>query len=252
MKKREKKQKRFLNNMEQRYFYVLPEKVYKDELIIENEEYHHLYKVLRKRKGDLIHVVDGKGNDYLVELKEFKNGKAIGKILERYFMPNETKSFFALGIGIIKGERMDMIFEKGTELGVSAFYPILSQRSIVNPGNLKIERWRNIVLSAMKQSRRSILPYVYEPISLIDFLKKVQDFDFKILLDEEGENHFEIKEDSKKILIVAGPEGSFTDDEKKLFERENFLKVKIGKRIMRTETALIAGLSILIFLKKET
>lgn len=251
MKKKEKKQKKYLNDMEQRYFYVLPEKIYKDEVIIENDEYHHLYKVLKKRKGDLIHVVDGKGNDYLVRIEEFKKGKAIGKILEKYFMPNETRSFFALGIGIIKGERMDIIFEKGTELGVSAFYPILSERVVVNPKNLKIERWKKIVLSAMKQSKRSILPYVFAPLPLNDFLKETNDFDTKILLDEQGENYFEIKDDSKKILIVAGPEGSFTDEEKKLFEREGFLRVRIGKRIMRTETAVIAGLSIFIFLKKE-
>ncbi len=240
-----------MNNMEERYFYVSPDKVYKNKLIIENEEYYHLYKVLRKRKGDLIHVVDGKGNDYLVRIEGFENGKAIGEIIETHFMPNETKTFFALGIGIIKGERMDMIFEKGTELGVSAFYPILSERVVVNPGNLKIERWRKIVLSAMKQSRRSILPYVYPPLFLTQFLKETNIFDFKILLDEEGENHFEIKNDSQKILIVAGPEGGFGDEEKKLFEKENFLRVKIGKRIMRTETALIAGLSIFIFFKKE-
>lgn len=237
--------------MEERYFYVLPDKIYKNEVIIENEEYHHLYKVLRKRKGELIHVVDGKGNDYLVKIIEFKNGKAICKILEKKFMPNEIKSFFALGMGIIKGERMDMIFEKGTELGVSAFYPILSERVVVNPKDLKIERWRKIVLSAMKQSRRSILPYVSKPLTLNDFLKETNDFDVKILLDEQGENNFEIKNDSEKILIVAGPEGSFTNEEKKLFEREGFLRVRIGKRIMRTETALITGLSIFIFLKKE-
>ncbi|MEO0241037.1 MAG: RsmE family RNA methyltransferase [candidate division WOR-3 bacterium] len=237
--------------MEERYFYVSPDKIYKNEVIVENEEYYHLYKVLRKKKGDLIHVVDGKGNDYLVKIEEFKNCKAIGKILEKHFMPNETNSFFALGIGIIKGERMDMIFEKGTELGVSAFYPILSERVVVNPKNLKIERWRKIVLSAMKQSRRSILPYVYDPLPLNQFLKETKNFDTKILLDEEGENSFEIKENSEKILIVAGPEGSFTKDEKKLFEQEGFFKVKMGKRIMRTETAIIAGLSIFVFLKKE-
>ncbi len=238
--------------MEIRYFYISPDAIYKDKVIIAGEEYNHLYKVLRKTKGDLIHVVDGKGNDYLVELEKIGDGSAVGKVVKKLRMPNETATFFAIGTGVIKGERMDIIFEKATEMGVSAFYPIISRRTVVNPGEIKLERWKKIVKSAMKQSRRSILPYVSEPLSVPDFLKETTNFDTKVLLDEEeGVSFWELESFGNRVLILVGPEGSFTHDEKDLFERYSFMKVRMGKRIMRTETALLVGVAISMFLKKE-
>jgi|Deesub1362B_J571_1020462.scaffolds.fasta_scaffold00050_30 16S rRNA (uracil1498-N3)-methyltransferase len=238
--------------MEIRYFYVSPDAIHKDKVIIAGEEYHHLCRVLRKKSGDLIHVIDGKGNDYLVELERVGDGSAVGTIIKKLRMPNETATFFAIGAGIIKGERMDIIFEKATEMGVSAFYPIISQRTVINPEGIKLERWKRIVKSAVKQSRRSILPYVSEPLGVPDFLKKITDFDTRILLDEEGEISFwNLESWGNRVLIVVGPEGSFTRDEKDLFKKYNFLKVKMGERIMRTETALLVGVAISMFLKKE-
>jgi len=237
--------------MEERYFYVPSDLIYKDKVIIEGEEYFHLCKVLRRKEGDIVHVVDGKGNDYIVKIEKIEDNKAHGVILEKLERPNETKYFFALGIGILKKDKMDIIFEKGTELGVSSFYPIISERTIPNPKGFKIDRWRKIVLNAMKQSRRSILPYINEPIPLKEFFKEVRDFDVKILLDEEGENSFEKIGEGNKFLMVVGPEGSFTKEEKEEFEKEGFLRVKMGKRIMKSETASLIGVGILMFLKKE-
>lgn len=238
--------------MEARYFYVTPDAIYKDKVIIAGEEYYHLHKVLRKRKGDLIHVVDGKGNDYLVQLDRVGDGSAVGTIVKKLRMPNETATFFGVGVGILKGERMDIVFEKGTEMGVSVFYPIISERTVALAEGVKVERWRRIARSAMKQSRRSILPTVHEPMELKYFLKETIDFDTKILLDEEGSITFrEIGEEKSRVLIVVGPEGSFTPSEKKLFENYGFLRVKMGNRIMRTETALLVGIAITMFLKKE-
>jgi 16S rRNA (uracil1498-N3)-methyltransferase len=238
--------------MEERYFYVPPDLIYKNKVIIEGDEYYHLHKVLRKKKGDVIHVVDGEGNDYVVKIEKIEKSRIHGIILEKLERPNETKNFFALGISVLKNrDKMDMIFEKGTELGVRCFYPIISERTIPNPKGLKIDRWRKIVLNAMKQSRRSILPYISEPISLKEFFKEVKDFDVKVLLDEEGENSFYKIKEGNKFLIVVGPEGSFTKDEKEEFEKEGFLRVKMGKRIMKSETASLIGLGILMFFKKE-
>jgi len=238
--------------MEERYFYVPPDLIYKNRVIIEGDEYLHLHKVLRKKKDDIVHVVDGKGNDYVVKIEKIEDSKAHGIILEKLEKPNETKNFFALGISVLKNEdKMDIIFEKGTELGIRGFYPIISERTIPNPKGLKIDRWRKIVLNAMKQSRRSILPYINGPISLKEFFEEAKDFDIKILLDEEGENSFHEIGEGNKFLIAVGPEGSFTKEEKGEFEKEGFLRVKMGKRIMKSETASLIGLGILMFLKKE-
>jgi len=238
--------------MEERYFYTPSELIYKDKVIIEGEEYFHLCKVLRKKKGDVVHVVDGKGNDYVVKIEKVEDNKAHGIILEKLEKSNETEKFFALGISVLKNrDKMDIIFEKGTELGLKGFYTIISERTIPNPKGFKIDRWKKIVLNAMKQSRRSILPYINGPISLKEFFKEAKDFDVKILLDEEGENSFENIGEGNKFLIAVGPEGSFTKEEKEGFEKEGFLRVKMGKRIMKSETASLIGVGILMFLKKE-
>lgn len=241
-----------MGDMEIRYFYVTPDAIYKDKVIIAGEEYYHLYTVLKKNKGDLIHVVDGRGNDYLVQLERVGEGSAVGTIIKKLRMPNEPATFFGIGVGILKGERMDIIFEKATEMGVSAFYPIISERTVVIPEGNRVERWRRVVKSAMKQSRRSILPTVYEPMEVEEFLKETMVFDTKILLDEAGKITFrEVIKEGSKVLIAVGPEGSFTPSEKELFESYGFLRVKMGKRIMRTETALLVGIAIAMFLKKE-
>jgi 16S rRNA (uracil1498-N3)-methyltransferase len=199
-----------------------------------------------------VRVVDGKGNEYTVLIYKDGYSYAEGKIVDKRRKPNEIPFYLTLGCGILKGERMELLIEKGTEIGSYAFFPLLTERTVVNPGENKVMRWRKIALSAMKQSRRSILPHVYDPMTLHEFCERVYDFDVKILLSERGKSRPKSNLGTvQKVVIVAGPEGSFTDKETEFLRKEGFVEWNLGMRTLRTETALIAGSVLFLYFQRE-
>ncbi len=238
--------------MDIRYFYVPRKDINGNKVYILGQEYLHLYRVLRKRKGDMIKVVDGEGGEYSVLLTKTDDGFAEGEIIERRRKPNEIPFDLAFACGILRGERMELLIEKGTELGVNRFFPLLTERTLPDPGEAKIERWRKIAISAMKQSRRSILPKIENPMNLREFCKEVYDYDIKILLNEKSKKKPEIKGgDIRKSVIVAGPEGSLKEEEIDYLRKEGFIEWNLGLRTLRTETALLFAGMIFLYLNQE-
>ena len=217
-----------------------------------NDEYNinHVINVMRRDVGDFIEI--GSNNkSYKAEIISLSPLEV--KILEE---KDSTESNINIDIyqGLPKFDKMELIIEKATELGVSNIYPVEMQRSVVKLDKKsklkKIERWNKIAESAAKQSKRDIVPEVKDVIKLkdIDFNK----YDLNIFLDTKEENNnlekiYEEIKDLKNISIVIGPEGGLSDE-----EREELIKytkpIKLGKRILRTETASIVIVSILQYL----
>ncbi len=238
--------------MDIRYFYVPKQDIRGNKVYILGQEYLHLSKVIRKTKGDIVRVVNGEGDEYTVVLTKTGDGFAEGEIVEKRRKPNEVPFDLALACGVLKGERMEMLIEKGTELGVNTFFPLLTQRTIPDPGPTKLSRWRKIAISSMKQSRRSILPKIENPMNLREFCDKIRDYDVKILLNEKSKERPFIKNKNiRKAVIVAGPEGSFTNDEIQFLKREEFIEWNLGVRTLRTETALLFAGAIFLYLNQE-
>ncbi|MEN3045529.1 MAG: RsmE family RNA methyltransferase [Candidatus Hydrothermales bacterium] len=238
--------------MDIRYFYVPKKDIKNDRVYIFGQEYIHLHKVLRKRQGDVIKVVNGEGDEYTVVLLKTEDGYAEGKIIEKRRKPNEIPFDLAFACGVLKGERMDILIEKGTELGVTRFFPLLTERTVVDPSENKVLRWNKIAISAMKQSKRSVLPIVEKPVSLSEFGNLVSDYDLKILLNERVKTRPEIKEDNfRKVVIVAGPEGSFTQDEIDFLKGIGFNEWNLGLRTLRTETALLFAGMVFLYLSER-
>ena len=238
--------------MDIRYFYVKKSDIRDNKVFIVGEEYNHLYRVLRKRPRDIIKVVDGEGDEYTVILTKTDGGYAEGDIIERRRRPNEIPFELAFACGILKGERMELLIEKGTELGVTKFIPLLTERTEVDPGEGKFLRWNKIAISAMKQSRRSVLPLIEKPMNLEEFCYYVNSYDFKILLNEKIKARPEVKDKNfNKAVIVAGPEGSFTQEEINYLRRKGFEEWNLGLRTLRTETALLFAGMILLFLTER-
>ncbi len=230
-------------------FYARPENVGKERVSILGKEARHIFQVLRHKVGDKISVVDGRGMEYEVELEAVSLERVQGRILERRKGEREPLTRVTLAQSIPKGSRMDYLIEKATELGVDRVIPVVSARSQVLPdGDSKVRRWRRIALSAMKQSGRSILPAVEGVIRLPELLDSIEEQDLSLIAWEGGGKRLgELLHDGiQSVLLVVGPEGGFQESEVNLVTRKGALAVTLGKRTLRSETAGIALLTVLL------
>ncbi|TAK53016.1 MAG: 16S rRNA (uracil(1498)-N(3))-methyltransferase [Bacteroidetes bacterium] len=223
------------------YFYCPPENIKDDQVVVEGEEFAHLTHVMRKREGDMIRVVNGKGIAYDVELVSLKKKAAEGKIRESYVHHNEARQQITVAVGLLKNpHRFDFLIEKVTELGVTTIIPLTTSRTI--PSHTKIERWQKLALSAMKQSCRSFLPAISEAMALEELLRTSERYSRKILFHEKAEHDFTKEPNAAdSTLLLIGPEGGFSDEEVDLCVQKGFLACSLGERRLRTETAAIVG-----------
>jgi 16S rRNA (uracil1498-N3)-methyltransferase len=238
------------------YFYVEPENVGEDNLKIFGEEAMYITTVLRYKKGEVIEVVDGKGGKYKVMIASAEKNLIEGKILSKTLLENEPKVFLTLAQSIGKGMKMDWVIEKGTEIGVSSFIPLVTLRTSVHLGEereeTRLQRWRRVAISSMKQSLRSVLPDIQKITTLDELLLKVKDFDLVLFgsLDEQAKKIKSLarfKKTLKKLLVIVGPEGGFTEEEKQKLIQAGAIPVNLGKRRLRTETAGIVFCSLVLY-----
>ncbi len=261
-------------------FYVNPENVRKESLKIVGEEAKHIVTVLRHQKGETIDVVDGCGVKYKVLIQDLGKDYVEGKILSKRRRENEPIVHLTLAQAICKGMKMDFLVEKATEIGVSTIIPILTENTVVkirkttekngsasfgfaqdeSPATKrKTERWRRVAIASMKQSLRSILPGIQNPITFDDFLPKIKTFDLSLIASlEKGakslrecnelENRLRNRKDSHlNILIMVGPEAGFTEDELSKAKGLGAIPITLGLRRLRTETAGIVFSSLVLY-----
>ncbi len=234
------------------FFYTQPKNITNDTLLIDEDEYNHLVHVMRKKEGDIIFVVDGKGTAYEVEISKLIKKTAECKIIKSFRNYNESEIKLYLGVGVLKNpSKFDFLVEKVTELGVHEIIPLTTERTI--PHHAKIDRWQKLVLAAIKQCGRSYMPEVKELTTFRDIINSDFNFDLKIVLhrtldskpEENLHDVIRIKE-SKNILLLIGPEGGFSDAEIGKSKEAGFVIASMGSRRLRTETAAIAACSVLL------
>ncbi|MEO0144497.1 MAG: RsmE family RNA methyltransferase [candidate division WOR-3 bacterium] len=211
---------------------------------IENEEFHHLYRVLRHKKGDKILVFDGKGNEYICEILEILKDKAKIKPIEK-LESREYHFHIAIAQALIKKERFEIFLEKSVELGVKEIYPIITKYSVVKLEEKK-ERWEKIIINACKQSHRQIVPKLHNIKSLTEIIEISKDYDLRIFGSVHSKKNILEFEKSDKVLIVIGPEGGLSEDEELLLKEHEFLDFSLGNFILRSETASIVAISSII------
>lgn len=231
-------------------FYVLPENVGEKRVSIRGEEARHISRVLRHKTGDRIWVVDGVGLEYEIELEGVTSRLVEGKILRRRTGQKEPVVKVTLAQSIPKGSRMDYLIEKATELGVDRIIPVISARSQVVPeGGSRAKRWRRIALSAMKQSGRSVLPGVDEVTPLEKALRYIPEQNLSLIAWEGGGERLRdvVPPGVEKVLLFVGPEGGFPASEVKLATKMGAVAVSLGERVLRSETAGIALLALLLY-----
>jgi 16S rRNA (uracil1498-N3)-methyltransferase len=238
------------------YFYVDPKNVGRDFLRIEGEEAKHICLVLRKGEGEIIDVVDGEGMKYQVQVTAKGKDWVQGRIISQTRKENEPFTELTLAQALIKGVRMDFLVEKVTEIGVSSIIPLITGKSLIKleKGSKvisRVNRWKRIAISGMKQSLRSKLPEIQNPVSFQELLAKVKDYDLAIIACQTKKSKslkeiFEPKRRLKKVLLLVGPESGFTQEELDLSLKSGIIPVSLGPRRLRSETAGIVFSSMVL------
>jgi 16S rRNA (uracil1498-N3)-methyltransferase len=225
--------------------------------IVHGQELAHLMKVLRLRAGDFVTVFDNTGWEHEAIIETLTSERGELKIVESHPSDREPSIPITLAVGLTKGQKVDWVIEKATELGVTTIIPLSSNYTVPKLDGDKIqkrsERWRKIAVSAAKQCGRSRIPEVRSLCSFENFVRESWPEILKLIFweneaDGSLREMFEKCRETKSVLVVVGPEGGFTHGEVELANAQGFQSVHMGRRILRAETAAIAALAVVQFL----
>jgi 16S rRNA (uracil1498-N3)-methyltransferase len=234
-------------------FYVPHPRVEQGTLRVEGEEVKHIRKVLRLKEGDEITVFDGLGKELQGTIVEERLSSVVIRIEHVASSRKDSPLEATLAQSLLKGEKMDYLIQKATELGVKEILPFLSSRSVpLLEKSKRLERhrrWERIAVEASKQCGRGIVPKIESVQDYSEMLRTAPSNALRLILwEQEGmklKEIFESSGDKKKIFFVIGPEGGFSREEIEEGKRAGFIPVTLGKRILRAETASLCFLSIL-------
>ena len=223
----------------------------KSHLEIAGEQSHYVTRVLRLQTGDRMILFDGSGSEWTAKIIDTKRNRLLLELEERATPDRESPINLTLIQSISRSQRMDLVMQKSTELGVTRIVPVFSTNTIVKMKEDKIEKkinhWRNILISASEQSGRTKIPDLISPIQLETECLKRYKSDLSIFYDTTGKDSYD-ENKPKDITAVIGPEGGFTEDEKQMAIDAGYMVMQSGPRLLRTETAPIMALSILQYL----
>ena len=244
------------------HFFVTPSQVKDGKIFVEGSDVNHMKNVLRMRPGEELMVSDGNNLKYLCAVEEYGEGGAVLRILEEMQTDTELSSKLYLFQGLPKQDKMELIVQKAVELGAYQVIPVSTRRSVVKLDEKKalkkVERWQQIALSAAKQAGRGYIPQVADVMSYPEALSYAKKLDVVLIPYELAEGMKETKEIIESIVpgqsvgIFIGPEGGFEKEEEELALEWGAKAVTLGRRILRTETAGLAMLSVLMFRLEES
>jgi 16S rRNA (uracil1498-N3)-methyltransferase len=221
------------------------------ELLIEGDRARYLGRVLRLRVGDEITVFNGEGPEWAATIDAMTKSTATLHIGERHEAGAESPLKIHLVQGISRGERMDFVVQKATELGVRRITPVLTEYGVVKldqaRGQKRRDHWESVATSACEQSGRTRLPLIDAPMTLKDwFGSKSAEVDAElVLMPGAASSLAAIDTSTTKVCLLIGPEGGFSEIEYEDAAIAGFSAVSLGPRILRTETAAVAALSVL-------
>ncbi|KAF1715178.1 16S rRNA (uracil(1498)-N(3))-methyltransferase [Pseudoxanthomonas yeongjuensis] len=211
----------------------------------------HLVRVLRLREGDECVLFNGDGDDYRARIASAGKREVVAQVLSASPVDNESPLRITLVQGIARGEKMDLILQKATELGVAGFVPVLAERTEVRLDAERTEKrmthWRSVIVSACEQSGRARVPELMQPIQLGQVAAQVADDAVKLTLDPVGDSALAtLATPAARLLTIAiGPEGGWSPRDREILRAAGFSGLRLGPRILRTETAGLAAIAAL-------
>lgn len=211
---------------------------------------YHVARVLRMREGAPLSVFDGGGHEFRAEITRIEGGQVAVKLGDP--IPGTTESPLGITLvqGVSRGERMDWTLQKATELGVAAIAPVLTARSVVRLDEKqavkKQAHWRGIVIGACEQCGRAKIPVVSAPTTLREYFANVYQDGLRLVLSPSAPASLAgLPSMPGKAELLIGPEGGLEDDELHAAQQAGFMPVRLGPRVLRTETAAVVALSVL-------
>jgi len=238
-------------------FFVKPDQIQEEWIIITGNDVNHIKNVFRMSPGDTLSVSDGAGTDYFCMIEAMERHKVRLHIENSWDSYKELKSRLYLFQGLPKGDKLELIIQKAVELGVYEIIPMITRRTIVklddNKHAKRLNRWQNIAESAAKQSGRGIIPKLKKPMDFAKALGYSRLLECNLIPYERTEDMaasrklIESAADKESIGIFIGPEGGFDTVEIELAVKAGIKPMTLGRRILRTETAGLAALSVLMF-----
>ena len=220
-------------------------------LALSDDAAHHAARVLRLVEGDAVLLFDGRGGEYEARLSMPGRGRVEAAIGARQDTERESPLAITLVQGVSSGEKMDFTIQKAIELGVAAIQPVLTVKSVVRLSAereaKKLAHWKRVAISACEQCGRNRLPEVRNAMALASYCSAPDDASLRLLLAPDGKTGLRDLQHriDRSVVIAAGPEAGFSDEEEQLLERAGFVPVRLGRRILRTETAALAALAAL-------
>lgn len=218
---------------------------------LEGNAASHITRVLRLRVGAALVLFDGTGGEYEGSIDKAHGGEVIVAVGAQAAVERESPLQLTLAQGVSRGERMDLVVQKATELGVSHVVPVLTERSVVRltaqQSDRKVNHWRAVAIAACEQCGRNRLPSVAAPVALREFLKgDAGTAGTRLLLSPEGSATLkDVARPDGALTVLIGPEGGLTDEEEQAAVAAGFTALRLGPRVLRTETAAIAALTLL-------
>lgn len=239
------------------HFFVTPEQVREGQIRIEGSDVNHMKNVLRMKLGEELHISDGNNKKYLCEIVSMDADSVCTVIKEELVSDTELPSKIHLFQGLPKSDKMELIVQKAVELGVYEIIPVATKRAVVKlddkKAEKKVERWNSISESGAKQSGRNVIPKVKSVMGYKEAMQYANTLDVILIPYELAEGMNETRQvieairPGQSVGIFIGPEGGFETAEVEYAVAQGAKVITLGKRILRTETAGLTTLSILMY-----
>lgn len=219
-------------------------------VLLPKDAAHHAIRVLRLAVDAPLILFNGDGREYQGRLLRIEKQDAVALIESVHEISRESPLQVTLVQGISSGDRMDYTLQKAVELGVSAIQPIAAERSVVKlageRADKRLAHWQSVVVAACEQCGRNVVPAVGPVLRLPEWLADQQPGPTKVLLSPDADMTLrDLPAALSSVVLAAGPEGGFSDNEYTMLVNAGFVGVRLGPRILRTETAAVAALSVL-------
>ncbi len=212
---------------------------------------HYLTRVLRLSAGAKLLIFNGQGGEYEAQLTSIVKNHCMVEVGSYINRNTQSPLHIHLGVGLSRGERMDLIIQKATELGVTSITPLFTERCEVKLNGQRLDKrlshWQKISISACEQSGRTLLPEINRPVIADEWLGAIS-ADIKLVLEPTAKHGLSTNITPQHVALFTGPEGGLTERELSLAASNEFQAISLGPRILRTETAPIAALSILQYI----